>query len=155
VKLVLVGRHDDPQFHQRLQRRTEELGVSEHVWFAGYEPNALPFIANSDVFALASTTDACPMVLVEALASGVPVVSTDCPGGPRFLLDDGRVGHLVPMGDPHAMALAIGEVLTDGGTRERLIARGLERAREFTPGRIAEQYLALAEDCAGRRRAVS
>jgi glycosyltransferase involved in cell wall biosynthesis len=91
------------------------------------------------------------MVLVEAMAFGTPAVSTDCPGGPSFLLDRGRFGELVPMEDPRAMSAAIAGVVTDGARRDSFIGLGPQRAREFAPTRIAERYLELARECVAGR----
>jgi glycosyltransferase involved in cell wall biosynthesis len=148
VRLVLVGRFDDAAYLTRLNEMARTLGVGNHVSFAGYVENPLPFIAGADVFALASRSEGLPMVLHEAMACGVPVVSTDCPGeGPSFALEDGRAGLLVPVGDAPALALAILRVLNESALRNSLVAKGLERVRDFTPQRVAESYLAVARDC--------
>lgn len=155
VRLVLVGRIDDEEFARQLLARAEALGVRQRVSLAGYQDSPLPFIAHADVFALSSTIEGFSMVLVEALACGVPVVSTDCPAGPREVLEDGRSGLLVPVGDHVAMAEAIGRVMTDRDLRARLVAAGRERARAFTPKAVAEAYLAVATRLASERVSVS
>ena len=133
VRLVLVGRHDDEEYARALARRAEELGIAEAVYLAGYQGDALSFVAHSDVFAFASTTEGAPMVLVEAMACGIPVVSTDCPVGPREILEDGRSGLLVEMNDPAAMAAELTRVLTDTALREHLVSAGIRRAEDFRP----------------------
>jgi glycosyltransferase involved in cell wall biosynthesis len=155
VRLVLVGRFDDPPFRERLERLTAELGLQESVWLAGYHADALPFIANADVFALASTTEGCSTVLVEAIAYGVPAVSTDCPVGPSFVLDGGRCGLLVPVGDAVALADAVRQVLNDPELRRGLIRRGRQRAAQFSPEEVARAYAELAEDCWRERQSAS
>jgi glycosyltransferase involved in cell wall biosynthesis len=147
VRLVLVGRFDDPPFRERLERLTAELGLQESVWLAGYHADASPFIANADVFALASTTEGCPTVLLEAMAYGVPAVSTDCPVGPSFVLDGGRCGLLVPVGDAVTLADAVRQILCDPDLRQGLIGRGRQRAAQFSPEEVAKAYAQLAEDC--------
>jgi glycosyltransferase involved in cell wall biosynthesis len=148
VRLVLVGRFDDAAYVMRLKEMARTLQVGNYVSFAGYVENRLPFIAGADVFALASRSEGLPMVLLEAMACGVPVVSTDCPGdGPSFALEDGRAGLLVPVGDVPALALAILRVLSESPLRDSLVAKGHERVRDFTPQRVAEAYLAVARDC--------
>jgi glycosyltransferase involved in cell wall biosynthesis len=151
VRLVLVGRFDDQEFVSQLRRRIAELGISDDVWLAGYRANALPYIARADVFVLASETEGAPMVLTEAMACGVPVVSTDCPSGPAYLLDYGRCGLLVPVGDSQQLATAVVGVLQNAGLREELVARGRERASQFTAERVAERYLALAHSLLAER----
>jgi glycosyltransferase involved in cell wall biosynthesis len=147
VRLVLVGRLDDAAYVKRLKEMARTLRVGNHVSFAGYVENPLPFIAGADVFALASRTEGLGMVLLEAMACGVPAVSTDCPEGPSFALEDGRAGLLVPVGDAPALALAILRVLNESPLRNSLVAKGLQRVRDFTPQRVAEAYLAVARDC--------
>jgi glycosyltransferase involved in cell wall biosynthesis len=69
------------------------------------------FMAHADVFVLTSVREGLSFVLIEALACGTPVVSTDCPTGPRAVLQDGRYGALVPVGDDAAVADAIQRAL--------------------------------------------
>jgi glycosyltransferase involved in cell wall biosynthesis len=145
VRLVLVGREDDPAYASSLRRMAAAAGLEGAIWWAGYVRDPLPIIAHSDALASASHTEAGPIALLEAMACGVPVVSTDCPAGPRYLTDEARAGLLVPMRDPGAMASAIIRVLTEPELRGELIASGRSRAAAFEPRRVAERYLAEAE----------
>jgi glycosyltransferase involved in cell wall biosynthesis len=81
-------------------------------------------------------------VIVEALACGTPVVATDCPYGPREILQNGRYGTLTPVGDPHAMARAIAAALDNVPDRSRLMQRGLE----YTAERTAARFLQIIAD---------
>jgi glycosyltransferase involved in cell wall biosynthesis len=155
VRLVLVGRRDDEEYAREIEQRAEELGVADDVYLAGYQDDALPFVAHSDTFAFASTTEGAPMVLVEAMALGVPVVSTDCPVGPSEILEQGGSGILVPMNDPVAMATALTQVLTDAELRERLVAAGVRRAEDFNPSAVAQAYLRVVEQLLGGASAAS
>jgi glycosyltransferase involved in cell wall biosynthesis len=148
VRLVLVGRIDDEVFVARLRELVAELGVQDHVLLAGYQPDALPYIAHANAFALASTTEGMSMVLVEAMALGVPVIATDCPGGVSFVVDGGRCGLLVPVGDAQAMASGLVALLRNSHMRDELVAAGRARASEFSPSVVASRYAALAEVCA-------
>ena len=147
VRLVLVGRFDDKAYVSELKRLVAELDMESHVWFAGYQPEPLPFIAHSNVFGHAARSEALGMVLIEAMACGVPAVATDSPGGVSFVLDDGRAGLLVPPDDQVAMAGAITRLLSDRDLRKTLIARGRDRAEMFTPSAVARAYAALAQEC--------
>lgn len=147
ARLLLVGRPDDQLFLERLKHLAISLGVERDVSFAGYQANPLPIVARSDVFALASTTEGFGISLVEAMACRVPVVSTDCPAGPSYVLENGHSGLLVTVQDPAAMANALIRVLRDNDLREELVVRGERRAAQFDPRIIAAQYLALAEAC--------
>jgi glycosyltransferase involved in cell wall biosynthesis len=147
VRLLLVGRLDDPEFAARLRARADELGVGEAVDLTGYREDPLPLVAASDAFALASHTEGMPMSLVEALACGVPAVATDCPTGPAHVLDDGRAGLLVPVGDVAGLGAALTRLLIDDEARRRLITAGRERADSFTPAAVARRFLEVAEAC--------
>jgi glycosyltransferase involved in cell wall biosynthesis len=89
------------------------------------------------VFVLSSRYEGLPNALIEALACGAPVVSTDCPSGPREILDDGRFGRLTPVGDDSAMAQAILATLDHPVDRAVSKARGLE----FSIGNSTALYL--------------
>lgn len=106
---------------------------------AGFAENPFAFLARSSLFVLSSRYEGFANVLVEALALGVPVVSTDCPHGPREILDDGRFGPLVPVGDPVALAEAILSVMEAPIPSEVL----RQRAEEFSIDRAVDAYLTL------------
>ena len=89
------------------------LGVGDDVALPGYMPNPYPYMARARVFALTSAWEGFGNVLVEAMACGCPVVATDCPTGPAEILDGGRFGPLVPVGDAPALAAAIASVLAN------------------------------------------
>jgi glycosyltransferase involved in cell wall biosynthesis len=104
-RLLILGRgrrRDD------LLRLAAKLGVGDDVDLPGFTANPYASMARARVFALSSRWEGMPVVLVEALACHTPVVSTDCPSGPREILGDGTAGALVPVGDHAAMAHAIG-----------------------------------------------
>ncbi len=85
------------------------LGLEAHIEWMGIVANPYPYYRAAHVFCLPSLTEGSPNVLLEALALGTPVISTDCPSGPREILEDGRWGTLVPMQDPAALAAAIAD----------------------------------------------
>mgnify|MGYP000037444926 FL=1 len=104
ARLVLLG--DGPD-RGRLEGLASELGIAENVHFAGFEPNPYAWMARAAALVLSSRCEGFANVLVEALACGANVVSTDCPSGPREILEGGRWGRLVPVGDAAAMAEAM------------------------------------------------
>lgn len=108
-RLVILGWGPDLE---TLQHLIEELGIQEDSALMGYVDNPYPFMVHAAVFTLSSAWEGLPTVLIEALALGKPVISTDCPSGPREILDDGRYGVLVPVGDPQRLADEIYKVLT-------------------------------------------
>jgi len=114
-----------------------ELGIAEDVSLPGFKPNPYAFMARASVFVLSSAWEGLPNALIEALASGCPVVSTNCPSGPQEILGDGEFGPLVPVGDDLALAGAILHTMEHPPNAERLRTR----AAEFDIQTIAAQYL--------------
>lgn len=108
--------------------------------------NVTDWLAHATVFALCSRYEGLPLVLLEALAAGVPAVAMDCPAGPREILRDGEAGVLVPEGDEPAMQAAIAQLLLDPELRARFIQTGLTRARDFTPEYIVPKWEALLRE---------
>ncbi|MFO0920040.1 MAG: glycosyltransferase, partial [Planctomycetaceae bacterium] len=90
-----------------LETEVQALGLADRVAFVGAVANPYPYYRAADLFCLPSLTEGLPNVLLEALALGAPVLSTDCQSGPREILEDGKWGTLVPVQDPAALAAAI------------------------------------------------
>jgi glycosyltransferase involved in cell wall biosynthesis len=108
VRLIILG--SGPQ-EQHLRTMVQNLGLTERVWFGGLVQNPLAWFHKSDVFILASIREGMPNVLIEAILAGCTPVATNCPTGPREILEDGRYGYLVPMRDPLALKTAIEQAL--------------------------------------------
>lgn len=104
VRLMVLGQGERLA---ELQALVEDLEIDALVEFAGFEPNPYRYMAAADVFALSSRWEGFGNVLVEALACGTAVVSTNCPSGPSEILQQGKYGRLVPTGDIEALASAI------------------------------------------------
>ena len=134
ARLLILGEGDQ---RDELESLAGELGLSGRVHMPGFTTAPAQYWEHADLHVLSSDGEGFGNVLVEALEHGVPVVSTDCPSGPREILCDGRYGRLVPPGDPDALAIAMLESLREVPDREALMAR----ARDFTVGAIADQYL--------------
>jgi glycosyltransferase involved in cell wall biosynthesis len=103
-RLVIIGRG---KLHDELITLANELGVNRDVDLTGFKPTPYRFMAHAAVLAFTSLWEGNPFVLPEALAVGTPVVATDCPSGPREVLQNGRYGHLVAVGDVKALAESI------------------------------------------------
>jgi glycosyltransferase involved in cell wall biosynthesis len=108
ARLIILGEGEE---RPELEALVSELGLADDVALPGFRDDALACMASSAVFVLSSSWEGLPTVLIEALAAGTRVVSTDCPSGPREILQEGRLGALVPVGDAPALAKAIVEVL--------------------------------------------
>jgi glycosyltransferase involved in cell wall biosynthesis len=138
VRLIILG--EGPLLGE-LQALATELGIAEHVAFAGLRTNPLPFMRAAKALVLSSSYEGFGNVLAEALACGTPVISTRC-NGPIEILGDGAFGTLVPIGEPHALAEAI---VTAAGQPVLVDPQSLRcSAERFKAERIAEQYLSHA-----------
>jgi glycosyltransferase involved in cell wall biosynthesis len=133
VRLVILG--EGPE-RPNLERLAAELGVAADVDMPGFDPNPFRYMNRAGVFVLSSRYEGLPNVLIQALACGCPVVSTDCPSGPSEILDGGRYGALVPVDDVEAMAGAIVRALL--GQVAPAPSAWLEQFRVEV---VAEQYL--------------
>lgn len=103
-RLMILGRGSA---RERLLGLARTLGVADDFALPGFVPQPYAYMAHADLLAFSSRWEGLPFVPVEALAVGTPVVSTDCPSGPREILKEGRIGPLVPIGDDAALAAAI------------------------------------------------
>ncbi len=101
------------QRQQNVHQMIADLDLTPHVALLGYQTNPLAYMKKAAVFVLSSRFEGLPGVLLEALAAGCPIVSTDCPSGPSEILDHGRYGRLVPVGDAPALAAAIADTLNE------------------------------------------
>lgn len=110
-RLVILG--EGPE-RLSLERMASDLGLRASVLLPGFVANPYAYMARAATYVLSSKWEGLPTVLIEALACGAPVVSTDCPSGPREILQDGKYGRLVPVGDADALAQAIEANLYDG-----------------------------------------
>ena len=135
--LWIVG--EGPE-RSRIEALVQELGLSDSVDLLGFQSDPFAFMAAADVFALSSRHEGFGNVVVEAMACGTPVVSSDCPHGPGEIIDHGVNGLLVPPGDPAALAAAIARVLLDRELQTSLADAGLARSEDFDVNLIARQY---------------
>ncbi|MGB5494719.1 MAG: glycosyltransferase [Sedimenticolaceae bacterium] len=135
ARLIILGRG---KRHDRLLVLARRLGVAESVDLPGFDANPYRFIAHADLFALTSRWEGMPVVLIEALALGRQIVSTDCPSGPRELLADGRLGRLVPVGDHRQFAQAMQQALGEQPPLEAM----QHAASAYTVEASTDAYLA-------------
>jgi glycosyltransferase involved in cell wall biosynthesis len=136
VRLLVLG---DGPLRAELEARATALGVRGAVDFLGFRREVADFLRFSDLFVLSSDWEGLPLSLIEALKMGTPVVSTDCRSGPRELLEDGRYGELVPVGDPQQLAAGVLRALDSAPAREAMMAR----AADFDVDAVARRYEAL------------
>jgi len=138
ARLVVAGRGSRAE---ALREQVTERGLEDVVGLPGYVDNPYAFMANAATFALSSKHEGLPTVLIEALACGCPVVSTDCPSGPAEILQDGEYGRLVPVDDPEALADGIAATIDDPPPADRLRGRADDFARET----VIEEYVRFVD----------
>ncbi len=109
ARLMILGEGEE---RPGLEGLISELGLEQDIILPGFVSNPYPYMAHAAAFVLSSRWEGLPTVLVEALALGVPIISTDCPSGPREILLDGKYGQLVPVDAPIPLATAIASSLT-------------------------------------------
>jgi glycosyltransferase involved in cell wall biosynthesis len=139
MRLLILG---EGKLRQSITSLAEELGIVEDLAMPGFVDNPFQYLARADVFALSSKWEGLPTVVIEALACGCPVVSTECPSGPMEILENGKYGTLVPMEDPEALATAILKTLDTPTDRQCL----KERGASFSVEAATRDYLELIED---------
>ncbi len=147
ARLVILGKLSAP-YRARLKSLAHGLGVEEDLGFVDFDENPHRYMRRAGLLALSSRSEGLPMVILEALACGTPVVSTDTPCGPREIL--GGWGDLPPVGDVPVLARALVATLRgERPTEEALRAR----AADFSIEKAADAYIALFEKLvAGRSR---
>lgn len=134
--LLILG---EGNLRSKLEILIDDLKISDRVTMPGFVSDPRPYYDHATVFVLSSSWEGLPTVLIEALDAGIPVVSTDCPTGPREILDDGKFGLLVPVGDVNALAAAMLKVL-DSPHESKFLK---ERALAFSVDKSADCYLKL------------
>ena len=142
LKLVILG--EGPLRHA-LQYQVNKFNLSNIVSMLGWVANPYAFISRADVFVMSSNCEGFPMELIEALACGCRIVSTDCVSGPREVLDNGRFGSLVPVNNEETLSDAISNALVSVPDREKLVNRALE----FSPEHFLVQFDRLIGDAIG------
>jgi glycosyltransferase involved in cell wall biosynthesis len=131
--LVLLG--DGPQ-REALHQLVRQLGVERTVFMPGHIQDVRPWLDHATIFALCSNYEGLPLVLLEAMQAGLPVVSMDCPSGPREILDGGRFGLLVPDQDEVAFQRSLAHLLQTPQERDQLSRLGKMRAEHYSADRI-------------------
>jgi glycosyltransferase involved in cell wall biosynthesis len=134
ARLLILGEGGE---RERLESLVHSLSLTDDVDIPGFVANPFCYMANSDLFVLSSRFEGLGNVLVEAMATGCPVVSTDCPSGPKEILEDGQWGTLVPVGDEEALATAILDAIDSPRCSDEL----RKRARAFSASQSVDQYL--------------
>lgn len=134
ARLIILGEGED---RAELELLAVKLGVAKDVLLPGFVQNPYAYMSNATAFVLSSQWEALPTVLIEAMACGCPVIATDCPFGPREILENGKYGYLVPTADAQALSTAMLKVLDNPINREKLVCR----TQDFSVERSVSEYL--------------
>lgn len=146
-RLVILG---DGRWRAALEDQAQEVGVADSVHFLGFQDNPYRFMRRATVFALSSRYEGFGLVLAEALACGLPIVSTDCPSGPHEVLDGGRYGILVAPESVTELTAAIRTLLVDPKRRELLSQSSWGRAQSYDISAMVNSWSRILEDLARR-----
>ncbi|MDG1945489.1 MAG: glycosyltransferase [Halioglobus sp.] len=138
VRLVILG---EGRLRDELQALARRLGVQANLDMPGFVENPFKYMKRASTLVLSSQYEGLPGVLIQAMACGCPVVSTDCPGGSGEILGDGEYGALVPVGDAKSMAAAVLASLDKPTPLDKL----LQRAEDFSVERATSEYLAVMD----------
>lgn len=139
ARLIILGKGE---MLEELIQYAKKLKIEEYVDFHGFTQNPYTYFKNADCFLMTSDYEGLPTVMIEALACGSTVVSTDCISGPREILENGKYGHLIPIGDKDKMVQALIETLRKKNI-DRDHLRG--RANYFSVNKAVSRYVELIE----------
>lgn len=157
----VARKHPDWQLHiygkgpeePKLAALIDRLGVADQVVLKGYAKDFQTALSGASVYAMASVYEGFPMVLLEAMSRGLPLVSYDCPRGPAEIIDDGRNGRLVPDGDQDALSAAMLQLVEDDELRRSMGREALADVAAYGVGAIAERWEELFAQLLARRGA--
>jgi len=145
-RLIILGEGTE---REALEGLTAEFGLTDRIFLPGFQKNPYQFLFNAGIFVLSSRYEGLPMAMLEAMACGVSVIASDCKSGPREILQDGKCGLLVPVGDEVALSEGILKLLKDRSLREKYSGLGKERAKDFHADKIVRKYEELLIGSAG------
>jgi len=147
ISLCIIGEGEQRRL---LENLIQEKKMGSNVYLLGYKSNPFKYIARSDVFVLSSSYEGFGNILIEAMACGVPVVSTDCPFGPREIINHGTDGLLCPADNARALASVLLGLLHDKSKRKQLAAAGKKRACNFGIQKMVNKYENIYYELTGK-----
>ncbi len=141
-KLIIIG---EGPLKGELEKKIKELALSDDVLLLGLKRNPMKYLIKSDIFVLSSLREGFPVALLEALACGLPIISTDCETGPREILDNGRYGLLVKVMDEVNLAKNMILLANDKNLRNKFSQLSLKRVKIFNSDDITDIWISMVE----------
>ena len=142
-----------PEIEEPLKKQVVELGIQDSAHLMGRTSELFERMAESSLYVMTSRREGLPMVLLEAMGVGLPVIAYDCPTGPRDVITDGVDGYVVPNGDEQALEARMLELMDDPDARVRLATAARRTAADYDVARLAERWENLfTELAAGKSR---
>lgn len=139
-RLLLLG-HGDGE--ERIRSLIQQLGLKDSAVLMGWVENPIAFMARARALIMTSRWEGTPNVMIEAMALGCPIVSTDCPTGPREVLQDGKAGRLVPLDDQTALVEELHRMDKDDQWRDKWSAQARQRANEYSISHIGPKLKSI------------
>lgn len=145
-RLAIIGEGEEDN---NLRELTRSLGIDQDILFLGYQENPYRFLSKSSVFVLSSSWESFSLAIIEAMCLHVPVISIDCPFGPREIIDDKINGVLVPSGNAEALAQAMIALVSDDYLRKKYADNGFKRVQDFEIVTMINKYVELFNNIIG------
>jgi len=149
IDLVIVGEGEE---EARLRELIKNLNLEKRIHLLGYKKNPYPYIRNAKLFVLSSIWEGFGYVLLEAMALGVPVISTDCKSGPAEILNYGEYGKLVSVGNFEELGEAIYSTYYNKERLKEFSLKSVERSKFFSIDRMITEYDKLFEEVKNEKR---
>ena len=145
-RLLIIGEGEE---EKNLRELARSLGIDQNVAFLGYQENPYRYLAKSSVFVLSSSWESFSLAIVEAMCLNVPVISTDCPFGPREIIDDMVNGMLVPPGNAQLLAQAMLDLISNDSLKKKYKQNGLKKVESFELKVMVNRYIDLFNNSMG------
>lgn len=137
ARLIILGEGTE---RKNLEYYISKLGLNDVIDLPGFVANPFSYLLRASVFVLSSNFEGLPTVLIEAMAVGTQVIATDCPSGPKEILDGGKYGHLISKGDWNSLANILLDILSENSLKHIPRQMLIERAKEFSVDVAIKQY---------------